>query len=339
MVAMLWRGRRGELVETTRYFDRTTALREALARCGLDPQPMLYDEESAGELQRRLRGASAALVWVDPLSNGRDRDQLNEMLRALERSGVWVSARPDVIDAIGTKRVIFDCQDMSWGVSCLLHTSGADLRASLARDLADGSTRVLKPLRGNGGVGVWKVGPARDRDHVLAQDAARRDEFIEHLGIDEFVRRFDGIFDGSGAMVDQAYIDGVGRGMVRAYISGSTPVGFASQSPAVSPKGELSPAEDPVFAMSAAKSMFPADSPNYSSLREHLEDEWLPEMMARFSLVARSMPAIWDLDFLCSARTGEPRYSLCEINVSCVSPFPGFAADAIAQTVADSAGC
>ena len=47
----------------------------------------------------------------------------------------------------------------------------------------------------------------------------------------------------------------------------------------------------------------------------------------------RSLPIIWDADFLYGPRTaaGEDTYVLCEINVSSVFPFPEQAPAAIAR--------
>jgi hypothetical protein len=49
---------------------------------------------------------------------------------------------------------------------------------------------------------------------------------------------------------------------------------------------------------------------------------------------ARSLPAIWDADFLLRPQknvAGQDAWVLCEVNASCVSPFPDEAAQAIAR--------
>jgi hypothetical protein len=335
-VALLWRGPEDGLIDATRYFERAAGLRAALMSVGVEPHAVAYGEEFAARTMAALAQMDGVMVWVDPYTEGRDRAQLNRELRELAASGTWVSAHPDVIDALGTKKVIFDYQDLSWGVDCRAHSSVDELGASIASAIDAGETRVLKPVRGNGGQGVWKVGPGSASGQVFAQDAARRDEHIEALALDEFVGRWSTVFSAVGSVIDQRFVEGVGRGMVRAYVSRATPVGFAAQSPAVSSRGALPPAMDPVFAMAAAKTMFPADEPRYEGLRHSLEVEWLPELLARASLVPESMPAIWDLDFLVATREGEPQYVLCEINMSCVSPFPDFAVQEIARSVAES---
>jgi hypothetical protein len=55
--------------------------------------------------------------------------------------------------------------------------------------------------------------------------------------------------------------------------------------------------------------------------------------MRQLDIDEKSLPIIWDADFLYGPRTtaGEDTYVLCEINVSSVAPFPEQAAEAIAR--------
>ena len=55
-----------------------------------------------------------------------------------------------------------------------------------------------------------------------------------------------------------------------------------------------------------------------------MEAKWTPQMMQVLDIDAKSLPIIWDADFLYGPRrpTGEDTYVLCEINVSSVFPFP-----------------
>jgi hypothetical protein len=56
-------------------------------------------------------------------------------------------------------------------------------------------------------------------------------------------------------------------------------------------------------------------------------------MMQLLDIDAKSLPIIWDADFLYGPRTasGEDTYVLCEINVSSVFPFPEQAPAEIAR--------
>ena len=62
----------------------------------------------------------------------------------------------------------------------------------------------------------------------------------------------------------------------------------------------------------------------FADLRELMEREWIGALAERFGLAREQLPVIWDADFFIEeVFTSAPRrYTLCEINVSCVSPFP-----------------
>jgi hypothetical protein len=341
---MVWRGKPGEPLVDSRYYQRLTPLREALERRGLLVEVLLYGEDRERTLEARLTACDAILVWVDPVTAGRGRTSLDQLLSSLASPGRWVSAHPETIAAIGTKRVLYDCQDMSWGVPCALYRSPAELHDGLAERCRSGVTTVLKPLRGNGGLGVWKVAPGHPINPgspdvlVYAQDAGRRDDVIEQLPLVEMVARLRPALADGGALVGQRYVDGLRLGMVRAYLSAETVIGFSTQLPAVAADHARGPHVDPVFAMAAAKTMFPPDEARFASLRADLERAWIPELRRRFRLPTSRLPAIWDLDFLQAPRPGGARFVLCEINVSCVSPFPDLAVDAIADTVVERVG-
>jgi hypothetical protein len=112
--------------------------------------------------------------------------------------------------------------------------------------------------------------------------------------------------------------------MVRCYMCGTELVGFARQYPAAG----LAP--DQTFGLPAAKTMLSRDEPQFQSLRARLEREWTPQMLGVIGLPERSLPALWDADFM----FGADGYVLCEINASCVTPFPDSAPAAIAEVVA-----
>ena len=59
-------------------------------------------------------------------------------------------------------------------------------------------------------------------------------------------------------------------------------------------------------------------------------------MMEQLSIDRKSLPVIWDADFLYGPRKAahEDTYVLCEINVSSVFPIPDQAPRAIAEIVA-----
>ena len=62
----------------------------------------------------------------------------------------------------------------------------------------------------------------------------------------------------------------------------------------------------------------------FHDLKEIMENSWVPELKEKFSIPDTLMPVIWDADFFID-NTKTPssgKYTLCEINASCVSPFP-----------------
>jgi hypothetical protein len=56
-----------------------------------------------------------------------------------------------------------------------------------------------------------------------------------------------------------------------------------------------------------------------------MESKWVPELQKIHEIEDNLMPVLWDADFFINdvntAQT-QTKYTLCEINVSCVSPFP-----------------
>nr|WP_328824687.1 hypothetical protein [Mesorhizobium neociceri] len=82
--------------------------------------------------------------------------------------------------------------------------------------------------------------------------------------------------------------------------------------------------------------MHPATAEPFQALRTNVETKWTPQMMALLGIDAKSLPIIWDADFLYGPRTvlGEDTYLLCEINVSSVFAIPDQAPAEIARLVA-----
>ena len=102
-VAILWRGdeaaRRNASPETSRF----KAVFAALAKVGVDAEPVVYEDDVLDTVRARLARFDGVLVWVNPIHEGRNRANLE---REIAARGVWVSAHPDVILKIGTKEVL-----------------------------------------------------------------------------------------------------------------------------------------------------------------------------------------------------------------------------------------
>ena len=334
-VGLLWRGDPTAPIAETRYWERLGPLRGALSAAGLDPVSVLYSEATHDAASSAIEACAGVLVWVDPVTDGIGRADLNDLLERVQRSGRWVSADPRTIGAIGTKAVLADFQDLSWGVPSEVHRTSDALTEALRDAAAQGRAVVVKPLRGNGGANVWKVAPSpAAKDSVRVQDAGRRDDHIEVVTLQPFVEAYWRAVGAVGVVVQQ-YVDGLRRGMVRAYVSEDRVVGFCTQQPSVAADPTDDPGTDPVFAMAAPKTMFPPDDGGFHDLRSSLEADWIPAVLQRASLGPLDLPVIWDLDFLMDGDASPRgwRYVLCEVNVSCVSPVPPFAVDDMVRSV------
>jgi uncharacterized protein DUF6815 len=333
-VAALWRGDPDVAVTETRNHTRLQPILAALAEIGVAVEPLLYSETGSDTLVDDLCRFDAVLVWVDPVSGGRDRVALDTLLRAVASDGPWVSAHPDTISKMGTKEVLYRTRDLGWGADTHLYTTFEEFRSGFADRLAAGQPRVLKQNRGNGGLGVWKVEPL-DRGLVRVQHAAPRDDATEDVSLTEFMERCAGYFANEGRMIDQPFASRLAEGMIRAYLVEREVVGFARQRPASRAVDPIAPAPDRVLGMPSAKTMCAAEQPEYRALRERLEREWVPELCRIVDIRDAELPVLWDADFLFGPRAGDrtDTFMLCEINVSSVIPFPEGAPVKVAQAV------
>src|SRR6266566_214163 len=93
-ISLLWRGDQNKA--GTAQNARLTPIFEALAAVGVTAEPAVYSEETADQVREKLMTMDGVLVCVDPLSLGRDRSELDPMLRDVADTGVWVSAHPDI---------------------------------------------------------------------------------------------------------------------------------------------------------------------------------------------------------------------------------------------------
>jgi hypothetical protein len=308
---------------------------QALSALGAQAEPAVYHDDFCEEVRQQLANVDAVLVWVNPIEGGRDRSILDAMLREVAASGVFVSAHPDVIRALGTKEVLFRTRDMGWGCDTHLYRSLEQLRHELPTRLA-GGPRVLKQYRGNGGIGVWKVEPVTPppfEDAIVVRVRhAKRGCVEEIVSLSEFCKRCEEYFAGDGRMIDQAYQARLPEGMIRCYLVHDRVAGFGHQainalypSPAGAPPG-AAPQPGP-------RLYHPPSMPEFQELKQKLEQEWVPAMQRLLGIDTTRLPVLWDCDFLLGPKdeSGRDSYVLCEINVSSVSPFPDSAVMPVAQ--------
>jgi len=299
-VALLWRGDRGALDSPHPRNPRLEPVFEALAAQSVHAEPAVYCEERIDATRSQLLAMDGVLVWVDPISDGRNRIQLDAMLREIASQGVWVSTHPDVILKMGVKEVLYRTRLLGWGADTSLYSSVESLRAEFPGRLEPNYPRVLKRNRGNGGQGVWKVervlsADSSDRVRVLE---ARRGSVPAVVSLDTFLLGCEEYIRQDGCVIEQAFQPRLAEGMIRCYVSAARVVGFGHQLIKV-------------------------------------ESEWIPRMMEVLQMRSEDLPLIWDADFLYGPRNqdGQDTYVLCEINVSSVLPLPDDAPVEIARSV------
>ena len=296
----------------------------AFAELGVAAEPVVYSDDAVDAVRNQLLGLDGVLVWVNPIEQGLDRSLLDPLLREVADAGVFVSAHPDVILRMGTKEVLVDTRSMSWGTDSRIYRGFDEFRAQLPERLAGGAPLVLKQHRGMGGSGVWKVESA-GADAVVVQHAAGG-AAPETSFLEEFLATCEPYFADGGLMVEQPYQPRLPEGLIRAYLTHDAVVGFTHQYP----RGLL-PLD--VTPKPPTKTFDPPDTPAYQPLRVRVEDEWVPAMQQILEIGTRSLPVIWDADFLYGPKDadGEDTFVLCEINVSSTFAFPEFAMPGVAR--------
>ena len=329
-VAILWRGdeaaRRNEAPESNRF----KAVFAALADASVDAEPVAYEDDVRDAVRAQLAALDGVLVWVNPIHQGRNRANLDALLREVAAGGVWVSAHPDVILKMGTKEVLHRTRTMSWGCDTALYRTAEAMRAELPARLAVGA-RVIKRNRGNGGQGVWKVAALADpRNRPMVRVLDATEDAAEELALEEFLERCADYF-ADGCVIDQPFQVRLSEGVVRCYMAGDRCAGFGFHK-------VKALVDDPAARAQAGPRLYTSIAdPRFQRLRRLMEDEWTPQLASLLDIARRDLPMIWDADFMLGPRgaDGTDSYVLGEINASSVFPIPDEAPTEIARRVAD----
>jgi hypothetical protein len=333
-LALLWRGDTETRRQATPENNRWHQIFTALATLNIHAEPAVYCEEATDEVRDQLLTVDGVLVWVDPLSDGRTRFQLDALLRDIASGGIWVSTHPDVTQKMGVKEVLHTTRHLGWGAGTHIYRSFDAYRDEFPPRLRSDGPRVIKQNRGNGGQGVWKVqlATASQTADLVTVLEARRGSEPKTIPLTEFLASCGGYFADGGCIIDQPFQERLPDGMIRCYMGTDKVVGFGHQFIKAlippPPEGAASPEAQP-----GPRIMHPATAPEFQALRFKMVNEWVPQMMQLLGLARDALPIIWDADFLYGRRTtdGEDTYVLCEINVSSVMPIPEQAPAAIAQ--------
>lgn len=291
-------------------------LTERMALAGWHVRTLGYRDDRQDMLRREALECDALLVWINPIEPGMNRPHLDAFLRELAKSGQLVSAHPDAILKIGTKDVLVATQSLSWSVEAHVYRSLAEFQARFPAQVRDG-IRVIKQYRGNGGDGVWKI-TATGPDAFEVRSATRGSS-VETLNEARLIAFFDAaVFARGSHLVDQRWVPSLPRGMVRAYLCGTKVAGFGYQE--INALHPASTDEDFTRQQPSRRHYYTEQCHLFQRLRRQLETDWVPGLCAAVQIAPGDLPLLWDADFL----LGDPprEYLLCEINASCVSPFP-----------------
>ena len=331
-LALLYPGDRAMRDRADPAESRFAALFNAFTAAGIRTEPAVYHDDFADEVAAQLRAVDAVLVWCNPIESGRRRDRLDAMLRDIAQAGVLVSAHPDTILRMGTKDVLVQTRDLPFGSDVHRIDSLQQLRQDLPPRLREGA-RVLKQHRGHSGVGVWRVELAERSGATVRLRHAQRGSEETVVSFEALAQTMAPYFEPSngGHMIDQAWQPRLVDGMVRAYLVADRVAGFGLQAvnalyPAVG--GEPAPAAGP-------RLYHGVDDARFQDLKLRLESGWIEQLCTCVGVAPERLPLLWDMDFMHgeSGADGKPRYVLCEINVSSVSPFPPSAVAPLVQAV------
>jgi hypothetical protein len=324
-VAILYPGDRAARNRANPAESRFAALFEAFDRAGVAAEPAIYNDEFHNEVREQLGRVQAALVWYNPIEEGRDRHILDALLRDAASQGVMVSTHPETVLRLGTKDVLLAVRDLPFGSDVHRIDSLTQLQAQLPGRLSAGP-RVLKQRRGHSGIGIWRVEQRPAGRYALRH--AQRGSTEELVDLGDVRARLAPYFEDGGYMIDQAWQARMVEGMTRAYLVRDRVAGFGHQAVVA-----LHPVDSAGNDVPTTTRLYSdSNDPRFQDLRQRLESEWVGSLCERLQIDPEALPLLWDADFLLGERTdGAERHVLCEINVSSVSPFPESAIPALVQ--------
>ena len=287
---------------------------------------ILYHDSLFDKLAKELIKYDAILVWVNPIEQGGDRNVLDALLVKLSTQGCFVSAHPDTILKMGTKKILYDIRETEFGGDVKLYTSFEDFKKQFLHSKELAGTRILKQYRGNGGDGVFKIDTTNINNNQVSVTHAKNGDKVERMTIDDFFNAFKSYFTNNGMLIDQEWNSNIINGMVRCYLCSAKVTGFGYQE-----VNALHPFKKP-----SPRFYFSEDCGLFQDLKNSMEGNWVRQLQQITGIKTEMLPVIWDADFFINKiNTGNTseKYSLCEINASCVSPFPESSIPFIAEEV------
>jgi len=304
-------------------------LASQLAAKGFQVHSVSYHDTVAESLSQQLPIYDATLVWVNPVQQGNDRKMLDVLLTDVSVQGHFVSAHPEVILKIGTKDILYQTRNEPFGTDVKRYSSFSEFKQNFLHDHT--GIRILKQYRGNGGNGVFKVNTEHFRRDRIDLTHATDGEHPIMMTVNHFFKTFEAYFQRDGMLIDQPWNPNIVNGMVRCYLSGNKVAGFGYQE-----VNALYPITDGLFKKSGPRFYFSHDCGLFRDLKMIMETEWIRRLQQVTGVETEILPVIWDADFFINdpnENNPASKYSLCEINASCVSPFPEPAIDFIIETI------
>lgn len=295
-------------------------LAESLTSNGFIVEPFSYHDSKKEQIKTELMKFDAVQVWVNPIVKGYDRRYLDLLLSDISKNGVYVSTHLEIISKIGTKEVLYSTRNMDWGGDTELYTDYSDFEKRFLKSMDSTGVRILKKQRGSSGDGIYKIQLA-DNGNIYVVSASSKEERI--LPAVDFYMEFQEYFENGGLLINQKWSQGIINGMVRCYLTGSKVSGFGYQeSVALCP---YTNEPDSALRPTSKRFYFSEYCGLFQDLREIMESKWVPQIQEIHSISEEMMPLLWDIDLFINdvnTRQIEEKYTLCEINVSCISPFP-----------------
>ena len=296
---------------------------------GFEVNSALYHDSVSGKLAKELLKYNAILVWVNPIEQQGDRKILDALLAQLSSQGCFVSAHPRTILKLGTKEILYKVKDTEFGGDINLYNSFEEFKKHFLKEVT--GERILKQYRGNGGDGVYKVDATYLKNEKVILTHAKSGNEEMTMILDDFFLQFESYFNDGGMLIDQKWNPNIINGMVRCYLSGSRVTGFGYQE-----INALYPIINGIYKKPSQRFYYTEDCGLFRDLKEIMENKWVSQLQKLTGLNGEELPVIWDADFFInkinSENAGE-KYSLCEINASCVSPFPESSIPYIVDTI------
>jgi len=311
--------------------EKYSGLANAFIEKGFRTESVLYNDLLAEKLSDELIVYDAILVWVNPIEQGTDRKILDALLLKLSNRGCYISAHPEIILKIGTKDVLYKTRKMDWGGDIKMYASYDDFKKQFFNPDNTNALRILKQYRGNGGNGVFKIDSTDYHTNKIKITHAAGDVKERILSIEDFFEQMKLYFSNNGILIEQPWNPNIINGMVRCYLSGNKVNGFGYQE-----MNALYPTTGTIPKSPGKRFYFTEQCGLFQDLRLIMETEWVPQLQEITAVETGMLPIIWDADFFINkinTLNTKEKYSLCEINVSCVSPFPESAIPFIVEEV------